>query len=153
MSFLCAGHSRHIRECTAQTSTMVLCMGVHGSDSAQQFRYAFSRVTEFRGARRPSLFSRLVQGACACLFCSHLLCLTLRFCALVMFLAVRQSLLRVEDLWEGYKLLCYSFYSHSVPHEEEFRQCKLGAYFYPPPPDFRFLPCFASVGVLCACIS
>ena len=48
------------------------------------------------------------------------MCLTLRLCALLVFVTVRQSLVRVEDYWEGYKLFCYSYYSHLVPHEEEF---------------------------------
>ena len=34
---------------------------------------------------------------------------------------------RVEDFWQGYKLFCYAFYSHSVEHESEFRHSKLGA--------------------------
>ena len=34
-----------------------------------------------------------------------------------------------EDFWHGYKLFCYAFYSHSEPHEAEFRATKLGAFF------------------------
>lgn len=34
---------------------------------------------------------------------------------------------RVQDYWEGYKLFCYAFYSHSAQHEIEFRQSKLGS--------------------------
>ena len=33
---------------------------------------------------------------------------------------------RVEDYWEGYKLFCYAYYAHSMPHESLFRQTKLG---------------------------
>ena len=35
---------------------------------------------------------------------------------------------RVEDYWEGYKNLCYAYYSHSLQHESNFWQCKLGAW-------------------------
>lgn len=85
------------------------------------------------GGPQPFLLLGLGPGVCACLFSSHLLCLTPQFGALLVFVAVRQSLLRVEDYWEGYKLFCYSYYSHSVPHEVEFRRCKLGAFFWRPP--------------------
>jgi hypothetical protein len=34
---------------------------------------------------------------------------------------------RPEDYWIGYKLFCYAFYSHSIPHVSEFRQTKLGS--------------------------
>ena len=34
---------------------------------------------------------------------------------------------RVDDYWEGYKLFCYAYYSHSCIHETEFRQSKLGS--------------------------
>lgn len=73
----------------------------------------------------PTCFSRVS----ACFLCWHLGCLTLRLCAVILFLTFLQSLFRVEDYWEGYKLFCYSYYSHSVAHEEEFRRCKLGAFF------------------------
>ena len=33
---------------------------------------------------------------------------------------------RPEDYWIGYKLFCYAYYSHSFPHESEFRHTKLG---------------------------
>jgi hypothetical protein len=85
------------------------------------------------GGPQPFLLLGLGPDVCACLFSSHLLCLTPQFGALLVFVAVRQSLLRVEDYWEGYKLFCYSYYSHSVPHEVEFRRCKLGAFFWRPP--------------------
>ena len=35
---------------------------------------------------------------------------------------------RVEDYWVGYKFFCFAFYSHSLQHESEFWQCKLGAW-------------------------
>lgn len=38
-------------------------------------------------------------------------------------------LCRAVDYWEGYKLLCFAYYSHSVQHETEFRQSKLGSCF------------------------
>jgi hypothetical protein len=34
---------------------------------------------------------------------------------------------RVRDYWEGYKLFCYAFYSHSSQHELEFEHSKLGS--------------------------
>ena len=36
---------------------------------------------------------------------------------------------RVEDYWHGYKLFCYAYYSHSLAHETEFRETKLGSWF------------------------
>ena len=36
---------------------------------------------------------------------------------------------RVEDYWEGYKLFCYAYYSHSPQHESTFKQSKLGSWF------------------------
>lgn len=38
------------------------------------------------------------------------------------------SVCRAEDYWEGYKLFCYGYYSHSIQHEHEFRHCKLGSF-------------------------
>lgn len=38
---------------------------------------------------------------------------------------------RVEDYWEGYKLFCYAYYSHSLQHESAFKQSKLGSWFCP----------------------
>lgn len=34
---------------------------------------------------------------------------------------------RVEDYWQGYKLFCFAYYSHSEEHEAEFRHSKLGS--------------------------
>lgn len=34
---------------------------------------------------------------------------------------------RADDYWEGFKLFCYGYYSHSLQHEHEFRECKLGS--------------------------
>jgi hypothetical protein len=34
---------------------------------------------------------------------------------------------RVEDYWHGYKLFCYAYYSHSLQHESQFRDSKLGS--------------------------
>ena len=33
---------------------------------------------------------------------------------------------RPEDYWLGYKLFCFAYYSHSIQHESEFQNCKLG---------------------------
>jgi hypothetical protein len=33
----------------------------------------------------------------------------------------------VQGYWEGYKLFCYAYYSHSMQHEYEFQQSKLGS--------------------------
>lgn len=38
---------------------------------------------------------------------------------------------RAEDYWEGYKLFCYAYYSHSSQHETAFKETKLGLWFYP----------------------
>ena len=40
------------------------------------------------------------------------------------------------DFWHGYKIFCYAYYSHSAPHECEFRETKLGECC--PPPVFCF---------------
>lgn len=50
-------------------------------------------------------------------------------CVPLWFVILRQHVSRVQDYWEGYKLFCYSYYSHSVAHENEFRDSKLGAWF------------------------
>ena len=42
----------------------------------------------------------------------------------------RSSGCRIEDYWEGYKLFCYAYYSHSMQHESEFRETKLGSFFH-----------------------
>lgn len=42
---------------------------------------------------------------------------------------LRMYACRVEDYWEGYKLFCYAYYSHSLRHSE-FRQSKLGSWPY-----------------------
>ena len=42
-------------------------------------------------------------------------------------------LCRVEDYWQGYKLFCYAYYSHSIQHESEFRLSKLGLSHCPCP--------------------
>ena len=34
---------------------------------------------------------------------------------------------RAEDYWQGYKLFCFAYYSHSKEHEAEFRHSKLGS--------------------------
>ena len=40
---------------------------------------------------------------------------------------LRMYVCRAEDYWEGYKLFCYAYYSHSLRHELEFHQSKLGS--------------------------
>ena len=34
---------------------------------------------------------------------------------------------RPEDYWLGYKLFCFAYYSHSIQHELEFENSKLGS--------------------------
>ena len=46
-------------------------------------------------------------------------------------LGCRVFVRRVEDYWEGYKLFCYAYYSHSFEHESEFQHSKLGSLFNP----------------------
>ena len=77
-------------------------------------------------------------------------CLTCFFCWLLVF---RTHVCSVQDYWEGYKLFCYAYYSHSVQHEYEFLQSKLGsllahticlfsiAWFYTALLLSRLLPC------------
>ena len=67
---------------------------------------------------------------------------------LLWFVDCWNSSCRVEDYWQGYKLFCYAFYSHSEAHESEFRNSKLGALLcitprFKPPPfiEFSLLGC------------
>ena len=47
---------------------------------------------------------------------------------------------RVKDYWQGYKLFCFAYYSHSKEHEAEFRHSKLGLEILPSP----FFSCLCS---------
>lgn len=55
----------------------------------------------------------------------------------LLFVTIRICVCRVVDYWEGYKLFCYAFYSHSFQHEAEFEHSKLGS-------CFSFVVCFFS---------
>lgn len=57
-------------------------------------------------------------------------------------------LCRAEDFWEGYKLFCYAYYSHSAPHEIQFRHTKLGGCLSAPPPYVLFDFVFAVAACL-----
>jgi hypothetical protein len=46
-----------------------------------------------------------------------------------LFVTVRIFDYRIADYWEGYKLFCYAFYSHSLQYEIEFEHSKLGSCF------------------------
>ena len=61
---------------------------------------------------------------------------------------------RVEDYWEGYKLFCYAYYSHSLQHEYAFKQSKLGLWFclYFPPMQTSFLIILHGQRQTCQCI-
>ena len=48
-------------------------------------------------------------------------------CGYFLIVAVRPLVCRPEDYWEGYKMFCYAYYSHSSVHESEFRNSKLGS--------------------------
>ena len=50
-------------------------------------------------------------------------CAVLGFASHIKHIFVR----RAQDYWVGYKLFCYSYYSHSPQHVVEFRESKLGA--------------------------
>ena len=39
----------------------------------------------------------------------------------------RAHVCSIQDYWEGYKLFCYAYYSHSMQHEYDFQQSKLGS--------------------------
>jgi hypothetical protein len=83
---------------------------------------------------------------CTSRTCICLSCLTCTCYWIVGFLA---HACRVEDYWEGYKLFCYAYYSHSAQHESEFQQSKLGTLFAP---SFRFVAFLVlSLPCLCAC--
>lgn len=45
----------------------------------------------------------------------------------LLFVTLQSFLCRVADYWEGYKLFCYAFFSHSSRHESEFQHSKLGS--------------------------
>lgn len=45
----------------------------------------------------------------------------------LLFVYLRGGFPRVQDYWCGYKFFCYAYYSHSVQHESEFADCKLGS--------------------------
>lgn len=73
-------------------------------------------------------------SACVRVCVHHLNC---GYCVFSRFLAgcwrlrfpnFRERLHRVEDFWQGYKLFSYTYYSHSVRHESEFRDSKLGTW-------------------------
>ena len=44
-----------------------------------------------------------------------------------MFIDLLDCVGSVQDYWEGYKLFCYAYYSHSARHANDFRDSKLGA--------------------------
>ena len=50
---------------------------------------------------------------------------------LVFFNNFTAHICRIQDYWEGYKLFCYAYYSHSFQHEHEFRVSKLGWFLLP----------------------
>ena len=58
-----------------------------------------------------------------------------------------QSLCRPADYWHGYKLFCYAYFSHFVPHEAEFRATKLGRYPSSPLRWIFFQPAISSAGL------
>ena len=51
----------------------------------------------------------------------------------------RAHVCSIQDYWEGYKLLCYAYYSHSMQHEYDFQQSKLGSLL-------AYSICFFSLG-------
>lgn len=63
---------------------------------------------------------------CRCTACVQLKSVGLT-CIFPCTVAFRTNNSSVEDYWQGYKLFCFAFYSHSVEHEIEFRHSKLGA--------------------------
>ena len=85
---------------------------------------------------------RRVSASCVCIRMPHPLAthLALRVtCALngrawsslfkrgPMFIDLLDCVGSVQDYWEGYKLFCYAYYSHSARHANDFRDSKLGA--------------------------
>ena len=63
-------------------------------------------------------------------FVSHKLCVWIYLC-------------RAEDYWVGYKFFCFDYYSHSLQHQHEFRECKLRS---------SMAACFDFEGVLGFCL-
>lgn len=69
------------------------------------------------------------------------MCLSRLTCFFSWLVVFRPNVCSVQDYWEGYKLFCYAFYSHSVQHEYEFQQSKLGSLL-------AYTNCFVSI---CRC--
>ena len=70
-----------------------------------------------------------LRSAVLCVVC--IICHRECLCALThargpVCMCLRMFFCRVQDYWFGYKMFCYAFYSHSVEHESEFRDSKLG---------------------------
>ena len=89
-----------------------------------------------------TLYSPLLHAPAMCLCAKDSITYLLwNFCRTLLFFSVSivfYSCLhsfdcRVQDYWEGYKLFCYAYYSHSSQHEAEFRNCKLGSWIHPCP--------------------
>lgn len=64
----------------------------------------------------------------------HRLCVAILYKCCTMFCGMpnncgvlRMHVCRVEDYWQGYKLFCYAYYSHSLQHESQFRDSKMGS--------------------------
>jgi hypothetical protein len=113
-----------------------------------QFQQSFMAqvVTDTLHSHRPRASSlvhkRRVSARCVCIRMPHPLAThsALRVaCALhvrawsslfkrgPMFIDLLDCVGSVQDYWEGYKLFCYAYYSHSARHANEFRDSKLGA--------------------------
>ena len=65
-------------------------------------------------------------------------------CGCLWIVAMRTLVCRAKDHWEGYKIFCYAYYSHSSVHESVFRNSKLGQLVWsrhsrPPPPSHHVL--------------
>ena len=52
--------------------------------------------------------------------CMFWMCSAMSTCVDFLFMNFRIYVCRVEDYWQGYKLFCYAYYSHSLQHESEF---------------------------------
>ena len=79
-----------------------------------------------------------------CLLSMHSKCVLMCSGVCLCFVTRLECVCRVADYWEGYKLFCYAFYSHSLQHEFEFRQSKLGqlvwaGHLQSPPPSHHAL--------------
>lgn len=76
------------------------------------------------------LYARRILSQCVTVSMVNTLAACLARCTHLygQYIDSHENACRVADYWEGYKLFCYAYHSHSVRHEAEFRESKLGSW-------------------------